>query len=48
MASYKFRIASYHGVVAGLDPAIHLLAKSWMPGSIGSRSDAVFDGYARA
>jgi hypothetical protein len=37
--------------MAGLDPAIHALAasKTWMPGTIGERSDAVLvDGYGRA
>jgi hypothetical protein len=35
-------------VIAGLDPAIHRYARRWMRGAKGGRSDAVFDGYARA
>jgi hypothetical protein len=39
-------------VIAGPDPAIHHCESThrlrWMRGAKGERSDAVFDGYARA
>jgi len=35
------------GLVPGIHAFLPLPSKAWMAGTIGERSDAVFDGYAR-